>query len=181
MRDGEYGCAMSHLNVYRRMIAENTLVACVLEDDAIPRKVLPRLLDWLENQMDASRPQVALISNHRGDTSKMDYHLERVTGGSYTDGYVITLPAARKILEKNMPIKCPSDTWTLWQRRKWIELYQASPEGVNQEWCTTEGYASDVTASGDVVVDVQKMSALGRIIWKVKRAVGSLICFLFLH
>lgn len=40
MRDGEYGCAMSHLEVYRRMIDENINVACVLEDDAKPRACL---------------------------------------------------------------------------------------------------------------------------------------------
>lgn len=180
MRDGEYGCAMSHLEFYRRMIKNNLPIACVLEDDAVPREALPKLLSWLESQMNSMRPQVALISNHRGDAEKTDYHLERVPTGSYTDGYVITLPAAKKIVEKNFPVKCPSDTWSFWQQKGWIELYQAYPEGVNQEWDTTEGYASDVTAAGDVVVDVCKMGRMRRLCWKMKRAIGLMITKLFL-
>lgn len=172
MRDGEYGCAMSHLNVYRKMIAENEHMACVLEDDAIPRTVLPQLLGWLEKNVDSTRPQVALISNHREKNPQGEFELKPVNSGSFTDGYVITLPAAKRLLEKNAPIKCPSDTWTFWRQKGWIELYQTYPEGVNQEWDTTEGYASDVTAAGDVVIDVRKMGAVGRICWKIKRFIG---------
>lgn len=117
MRDGEYGCAMSHLNVYRKMVEENESIACVLEDDAIPREEFPQLLDWLEDNIDVSRPQVALISNHRDKDSGQEFRLNSVASGSYTDGYVITLPAAKKILEKNFPIKCPSDTWTFWRQK----------------------------------------------------------------
>lgn len=172
MRDGEYGCAMSHLNVYRRMIQDNLPIVCVLEDDAVPREALPKLLNWLETQMDFNRPQVALISNHREGKAETDFLLKRVTVGSYTEGYVITLPAAKKILEKNLPIKCPSDTWTFWQQKGWIELYQAYPEGVNQEWNTTVGYTSDVTAAGDSVIDVRQMNFVQKILWRIKRIVG---------
>lgn len=181
MRDGEYGCAMSHLNVYRRMVEENVPTACVLEDDAVPRDELPQLLDWLEDHIDAGRPQVVLISNHRDTDPSRELGLNSVMSGSFTDGYVITLPAAKKILAKNLPIKCPSDTWTFW-RQKWrIELYQAYPEGVNQEWDTTKGYASDVTAAGDVVIDVRKMRAIGRIWWKIKRFIGLSLARLILR
>jgi glycosyl transferase family 25 len=36
MTDAEYGCALSHLSVYRRMKAEGLPGAIILEDDAIP-------------------------------------------------------------------------------------------------------------------------------------------------
>lgn len=181
MRDGEWGCAMSHLNVYRKMVEDDEPIACILEDDAIPREELPQLLCWLEDHIDTSRPQVALISNHRDKDPQKEFELKLVNSGSFADGYVITLPAARKLLEKNFPIKCPSDTWTLWRQKGWIELYQAYPEGANQEWDTTEGYTSDVTAAGDVVVDVRKMSAFQRMSWKLKRAIGCLVCCFFLR
>ena len=145
------------------------------------RAILPQLLVWLEDHIDVNRPQVALISNHRDKDSSQEFRLNSVLSGSYTDGYVITLPAAKKILEKNFPIKCPSDTWTFWRQKGWIELYQAYPEGVNQEWNTTEGYVSDVTAAGDVVVDVWKMSVIQRLSWKLKRGIGRLVCYLFLR
>ena len=84
------------------------------------------------------------------------------------------------MLEKNFPIKCPSDTWSFWRQKGWIELYQVYPEGVNQEWDTTEGYTSDVTAVGDIVVDVRKMGAVGKVWWKAKRLFGMTIARLFL-
>lgn len=180
MRDGEYGCAMSHLNVYRKMVAENVSAACVLEDDAIPRIVLPKLLDLLEKVIDPNKPQVALISNHRDKDPQGEFELKAVSTGSFTDGYVVTLPAARKLLEKNFPIKCPSDTWSFWRQKGWIELYQVYPEAVNQEWDTTEGYTSDVTVVGDIVVDVRKMGAVGKVWWKAKRLFGMTIARLFL-
>ena len=33
LRAGELGCALSHVNIYRRMVAEGLEMACVLEDD----------------------------------------------------------------------------------------------------------------------------------------------------
>lgn len=180
MRDGEYGCAMSHLNVYREMVEKNEAIACILEDDAIPREELPKLLEWLEKNVDSRRPQVVLISNHRDKDPQGEFELKSVSSGSFTDGYVITLPAARRLLEKNFPITCPSDTWGFWRQKGWIELYQAYPEGVNQEWDTTEGYTSDVTAVGDVVVDVRKMGAVEKVWWKAKRFIGMTIARLFL-
>lgn len=181
MRDGEYGCAMSHLNIYRRMIDENIEIACVLEDDARPRDCLPSLLKYLECSMHVESAQVALIANHRDKKSSLAFSLDPISSGSFTDGYVITLPAARQILCKNFPVRCPSDTWTLWRQKGWIELFQAYPEGVNQEWDTTEGYVSDVTAAGDTIVDVRKMTKAGRALWRLKRLVGMSIVYLFLR
>lgn len=171
MRDGEYGCAMSHLNFYRRMIQDDLQVACVLEDDANPRTCLPDVLQKLETSVDVGRPQVVLLSNHRAENVGGDFSMKRVRTGSFTDGYVITLPAAKKLLEKNYPIKCPSDTWTFWQKRGWLELYQVYPECVNQEW-TREGYVSDVTTESDRVVDVRRFGVFGHLTWQVKRFIG---------
>lgn len=172
MRDGEYGCAMSHLLIYKRMIEDGTPYACILEDDAIPRSVLPRLLTYLEKNIDSNRAQVYLISNHRGDKGvEGGFNSVRVEDGSCTDGYVITVKAAKKILEKNFPIRCPSDTWGLWAKKRWIELYQAYPEGVNQEW-RNEGYTSDVTTSGDIVVRFSDLSFTKKIFWKTSRIIG---------
>ena len=180
MRDGEYGCAISHLNAYRQMIARNLEIACILEDDAKPRPCLPRLLEYLDSTMDSSKPQVALISNHRDSEAPDVFAFRPIKSGAFADGYVITLPAARNILKANLPIKCPSDTWTFWQRKGWIELYQAYPEGVNQEW-ETVGYVSDVTVKGEYVINVNTMTMLSRVVWRIKRFVGLAIAYMFLH
>ena len=98
MRDGEYGCAMSHLSIYKRMMDEQLDIACVLEDDAKPRECLPRLIGYLDSVMDVGKPQVALVSNNRDKDVGGEFRLQAVETGACTDGYVITLPAARKTL-----------------------------------------------------------------------------------
>lgn len=178
MRDGEYGCAMSHLLIYRRILEDGLPYACVLEDDANPREALPSVLSYVAQRIEKDKSQVYLISNHREDASRGScFHVSRVLQGACTDGYIITAKAAQKILEKNLPIKCPSDTWGLWVAKKWIELYQVYPEGVNQEW-TKEGYVSDVTAEGDVVTRFSEMSHIKKVIWKLSRLIGKFMTYL---
>lgn len=186
IRDGQYGCAMSHLLAYKHMVAENIKVACVLEDDAVPRACLPRLLNQLERWVDANKAQVILISNHRDKDevkSSAEFNVKEVSGGAFAEGYVITLPAAKKLISKNFPIKCAADEFGLWRGKGWAELFQAYPEGVNQEWQTTEGYESDVTYRGgeDVIYDTRKMNVIQLLAWKAKRVVGKLLVKMFLR
>lgn len=186
IRDGQYGCAMSHLLAYKRMVAENIKVACVLEDDAVPRACLPKLLDQLERWVDISKAQIILISNHRDKEevkSSAGFKVKEVSQGAFAEGYVITLPAAKKLISKNFPIKFSADTFGLWRGKGWVQLFQAYPEGVNQEWQTTKGYESDVTyrGGGDVIYDTRQMNIVQLLVWKTKRIVGTMLVKFFLR
>lgn len=186
IRAGQYGCAMSHLLAYKRMVAEDIKVACVLEDDAVPRTCLPKLLDRLESWVDASKAQVILISNHRDKDevkTSAEFNVKEVSGGAFAEGYVITLPAAAKLILKNLPIKCSADEFGLWRRKGWVRLFQAYPEGVNQEWQTTKGYESDVTYRGgnDVIYDTRQMTIVQLLLWKTKRIIGKMCVKIFLR
>lgn len=44
LSDAEFACALSHINVYRRIVSENVAYALILEDDAIPS---PELVEFL--------------------------------------------------------------------------------------------------------------------------------------
>ena len=57
--DAEFACALSHINTYRRIVAEDIPYALVLEDDASP---LPTILDFLngEHYRDADLTQLDL-------------------------------------------------------------------------------------------------------------------------
>ncbi len=45
LSDADFACALSHLNIYRRIVSGNIAYALVLEDDAIP---YPKLVDFLD-------------------------------------------------------------------------------------------------------------------------------------
>ena len=47
LSDTEFACALSHINTYRRIVAEDIPYALVLEDDASP---LPTILDFLNGE-----------------------------------------------------------------------------------------------------------------------------------
>ena len=175
IRNGEIGCALSHLSIYKKMIESNLTKACILEDDANPYDCLPKLLDYLDGIIDESRPQVFLISNHQKDEDRDVMHIKSIKSGFFSDGYVLTKKAAEAILKHNYPIKGPSDSWV---RREWVELYQAFPWGCGQQW-QEEGYRSDVTPDNTQVVDVRKMKLWGKLIWKVKRVIGKTLLRIF--
>ena len=44
LSDTEYACALSHITLYRRIVADRIPYALIFEDDALP---LPSLLDFL--------------------------------------------------------------------------------------------------------------------------------------
>ena len=44
LSDAEFACALSHINIYRRIVSENIDYALVLEDDAVPQPDLARYL-----------------------------------------------------------------------------------------------------------------------------------------
>lgn len=183
-RAGQYGCAASHRLVYEMMVRESIPLACVLEDDAVPRPVLKELLKKIESWVDREKPQVVLIANHLDKDKGGGFRCKRIPRAAFAEGYVLTLHAAAKILEKNTPIKFSADEFGLMHDKGWVELFQAYPEGVNQEWEHAPSYTSDVTyrgRQGDVIVDCAKMNILELAIWKIKRVIGTLAVKLFLR
>lgn len=177
MRDGELGAALSHELVYKKMHEDDIPVACVFEDDANPNECLTRQLREIEAVIDLNKSQVYLLSDHTGER-KRGWLIRRLKQGAFAEGYVLTLPAARVLLKDNFPVKTPADSWTYWAHKGLIELYQTTPASCDQAW-QDEGYQSDVTPNSRNVVDVRRLSVVGRLIWKAKRATGMLLAAIF--
>ena len=173
-RDGEVGCALSHLKIYKKMIDEDISWACVLEDDANPHDNLLDILHFIENsnEIKSGDKSVILISDKSG-SDKNSYQIRPISSAFFSDGYVITKTAAQSIYSHNYPIKCPADTWTFWRRRRWINLYHATPCGCGQQW-TEEGYVSDVTPDSTDAVNIRRYSFMKKCLWKLKRLVGKI-------
>lgn len=125
---GEIGCALSHLAICRKMVAEGLDLACVLEDDAIPEPGFAAALKDLESKLDVTRAQVVLLSpvSCRKEPPP-EPGLRRIAGGMFTDAYVMTRPAAEAILRVNDPVCAPADSWGRFARRGPFELYRLMP------------------------------------------------------
>ena len=130
----EIGCALSHYKIYRRMLEDESLsICCIFEDDIAVSANINSTLKEIEEWIDPTKPQVVLLNDHRRQYEDLSKGIHRSCfGGMCTDGYVLTRIAAKKLLEANLPMIAPCDTWNRWVRQRRIELYHAVPAVVRQ-------------------------------------------------
>lgn len=130
--DGEIGCALSHIAIYRKMVAENVSMALVLEDDVVLDGGLKNRVEEIAKFADVAKPQVFLLSAHGvKDVDKKG--VERIRGGTCTDGYVITMLAAKIVVNANFPVVTVADRWSRWEKRYCLEMYRVWPIAVKQD------------------------------------------------
>ena len=141
LTDGEVGCALSHLEIYRRMIAKRIPVATVLEDDIIVKPEFAKVLSEVEVFVDVDKPQIVMLST-LGSRDAGKTGIVKTTSAICTDGYVITLPAAKIILRANYPVVTVADSWSRWRRRYGLETYRYCPSVVSQD---IERFGTDVS------------------------------------
>lgn len=131
---GEFGCALSHLSLYMKMIQDNVRVALILEDDVsfdCQRQELMSILDYLERQADSRRSFIYLLNE--GITycprRKIDenYMEGRYLEGNGTYGYVIDRDAAEKLFRFSLPLRFEADFWRAFFFTNDIDIYNISP------------------------------------------------------
>lgn len=115
---GEIGCALSHLGVYREMVASDIAHAVILEDDATildPGFCLART--QLEQAFPAELPVVVLMNYVRRyvanraivlDGSRKVHPLYRARGAH---GYFLTKAAAHRLATGLYPTYAAADRW----------------------------------------------------------------------
>ena len=134
LSDGEIGCALSHCAIYRQMAQENIKVALVLEDDIVISVEFPAVLKEAIAGLDKDKGQVVIFSDYGVPQDNRPKHGIVSTDVAHcTDVYLITLPAAKRILAANMPVITVADSWARWSRLYGIELYHAFPTTVRQD------------------------------------------------
>ncbi len=131
LSDTEFGCALSHIEIYRQIVADAIPYALVLEDDAIPLPDLPRFLagDY-HSGGGLTDLNVWGYSQYvvRGSKRRLFGHyaswlVPPILWKSWgTTGYVIALEAAKYILEHALPVTGPADwpscVWNLVRMRE---------------------------------------------------------------
>ncbi|MBO7720831.1 MAG: glycosyltransferase family 25 protein [Kiritimatiellae bacterium] len=176
-RDGEIGCALSHLKTYRRFLETGENCCCVLEDDLLFDRRFKEQLGRIEKWIDPNRAQVVLMTNYSAEKGGDEWRIVRSAGDSSTEAYVITKTAAAELLKRNYPVCTPSDGWRFWAKRGWIELYHAFPTMVPSTWQLGR-YSSEVCPDDDKLFRALELGMVGRVLWKIKRAVGVILAAL---
>ena len=124
---GTAGAALSHLSVYRRIIADGLDAALVLEDDVMLPSDIGSLADAVVNQLAGA--EVVLFSVDSPDPCKMsvegsiplpssrvlalpiDIHQPRSAGA-----YIITREACERMAKCLQPVRVQADTWWFFYR-----------------------------------------------------------------
>jgi len=175
-RDGQVGCALSHANIYRKMLSDNIGCACILEDDVVFDARFKDVLDFVEKRITVDKPEVVLLHCHFSGESQhtQEIELRRIKYERCAESYILTRKAAELLIEANVPIRRPCDHWFKFAASYGIHLYQAFPTTCRQDWSGT--YASDIYTGN--CVDVRTFGVVHKCLWKMKRCVGKTLEFL---
>jgi glycosyl transferase family 25 len=131
-RPGVAGCALSHLRVYQRILADGLDWALVLEDDVTLPADLATLVDDLANHLIGA--EVVLLNYDSKDPCGMSQEGSvrlpssrllvlpiDVGQPASAAAYVITREACRRLNESVMPVRVRSDEWGFFYREGVID------------------------------------------------------------
>ena len=111
------GCSLSHIGIYRDMVANDISHALILEDDA---RLQPDLhLDKINGLIETDRPVAVLLTSDFWYTntpvSKIDgkHSIFPVYEGYMTSGYMINKAGAQLLLEHIYPVQYTADAWKI--------------------------------------------------------------------
>ena len=133
LADTEFGCALSHMKAYRRIVDEDIPYAMILEDDAIPQPDLPRFVErrfFEASDLTSLFYSQTFVRPHRA-TRLFDgyrsYPCELGVPVKGAAGYIVSLDAARHILENALPVisvsDWPSCTECFKARQRWCLIH----------------------------------------------------------
>lgn len=173
---GEIGCALSHQQIYRRMVNENIPVACIMEDDII-------VLDGFKEQLDKLQ---AWIKPHKPQVMRLNFGPQKYTegppainvneGSAAACSYCITLAGAKVLLKENYPINTVADSWYRWERLGLIELYNSNPK-VCWHNNAASGFTSVIVREDNNKINWNSIPR--RISRKILKGIGAIVDVLF--
>lgn len=119
---GAIGCALSHLNIYKEMVMKETPVALILEDDMVLPENLNEHLEALAPILQTDEVVMLYyqshktlnISTHESVNYKGEHHLcypVNIHQPITTGAYMITLAAAKRLVNGILPIRVSADSW----------------------------------------------------------------------
>lgn len=151
MARAEIGTTLSHLGIYRQMIAQNIPCAVILEDDVLLAEDFSDLLDderGLASAFTAEQSVMVQLTHvergYRAGTIQLGRReIVRPHGGVWlASGYFITLAAAKRMVEALYPVWMVADHWRVFERAGMLTLYTLTPNAV---WESPLSLVSDIS------------------------------------
>jgi glycosyl transferase family 25 len=131
----EIAASLSHISIYRRMIAEKIPRALILEDDARLCPALVPVLAALEREIPEGEASLTLLTfvghySRRAARPLPEGRLLVRPDGRHqwlAHGYFVTLGAARKLAAALLPVWLPPDHWSLLTARGIVKIRAVAP------------------------------------------------------
>jgi glycosyl transferase family 25 len=133
LRRGVYGCLLSHLSVYKKIVDENIPYALVLEDDVEITSALKHKLSKLSDTIkDGEAILLFLQNNHTQilfsychtvnlqDGYRLAYPMKHTMLGSAA-AYILTHGAASRLIDTVLPIRYAADDWGAFYEEKALD------------------------------------------------------------
>lgn len=113
---GEVGCALSHINIYRKIVVDDIPMALILEDDALLNCESVVVMSEVE-KMNIQSPAVTLLTEVSQYIDKPIISLSKgrniynALEASSSHGYIINQSAAKKLIDFLYPVWMVADKW----------------------------------------------------------------------
>lgn len=167
----EIGCALSHINIYKKMVEEDIQVACIFEDDVILPAHLKDSLKLIEIEIDKKLPEAILLSPAEtkgvGILLNENHQLSKYKNGFYTSAYVINLLGAKVMLKELYPVNDVADCWSRLNKHKIIKIRAVVPTLTEQQ---QEVFGSsttdDINNSAKYSLRIKIKFKMCRLFWK---------------
>ncbi|WP_334321213.1 glycosyltransferase family 25 protein [Gilliamella apicola] len=127
---GEIGCSLSHINVYKKIVAENLPYALVLEDDSVLSDKIPEFLKIFEKKNIKKGIFLLTADFHYLINKKINFDgfdVVEVTKAVRANGYIITNDAAKKLLKFLFPIRYEADIFQVFRLYAGTKIYATLP------------------------------------------------------
>ncbi len=168
----EIGCALSHINAYRAIVARRIQAALVLEDDVVLPADLGALLASCAAHVDARRPAVWLLTAADVEESgpavfeaSTKHALHRFRSGFAAGAYVVTLAGAQALLVELYPAGDVADCWERLSRFRVVDIFAFVPSPVRIDM---EQFGSSTLADFHRIYGGGRLS--DRLSYKLRRA-----------
>ena len=142
LSDAEFGCALSHILAFKKVLDHGIPYAMILEDDAIPQPSLPRYLEsqhFLEFDLTGlcySRTHVRPRNAKHLFDGYTSYLAEPGVDLRGAVGYIVSLNAARHIVQNAIPVvdvaDWPACTEHFKVRKRWNIVHPRLVEHARQ-------------------------------------------------
>lgn len=133
---GEIGCAISHYNIYKKIVSEHIPYAFILEDDVGFTKDPRPILEAVTQLVKPNDPKCFLLSKyytclHKNPISYRDIVFYPAIDAVGAYAYIVTQAFAERFIKYNTPIKATADLWKYFIRIQKFNIYVTPQEYID--------------------------------------------------